>query len=270
MKQLVHDITQRLTEVYPPEEARDIAWWILEEVTGLNRSQLLTACKDTTNIPNLEIILTRACKKEPIQYIFGRTQWYGLDLELNHDTLIPRPETAELVEWVPDTLESPVRVLDIGTGSGCIALKLKQLHPAWQVEGVDISPEAVACATRNAERNGLDVSFRTLDILSDAPSCAYDIVVSNPPYICERERAEMDRIVLNWEPERALFVPDDDPLLFYRRIAALRCGRWLYFEINEAYGHEVVAMLREMGYTDIELKQDMYGKDRMVRARAKE
>lgn len=273
MKSLIHDITTRLSSVYPPPEARDMAWWILEEVTGRSRTELLTECKDTTNIPNLEIILARACKKEPIQYIFGHTEWYGLDLKLNADTLIPRPETAELVERITTmhyalcTMHSP-KVLDIGTGSGCIALKLKQLHTTWQVEGIDISPAAIEIARENAVRNGLDVSFRVLDILSDSPGTDYDIVVSNPPYICMRERADMDDNVLDWEPHRALFVPDDDPLLFYRRIASLRCGQQLYFEINEAYGHEVVNMLQGLGYTDIQLHQDIYGKDRFISSRA--
>ena len=263
-------IINRLTPLYPPEEAREIAFWVLEEMTGLDRFTL-SACKDTKNISNIEIILQRIIKKEPIQYIFGHILWFGLDLKLSPATLIPRPETAELVEWISLNFKlSTLNCLDIGTGSGCIALKLKALHPDWNITGVDISPEAVAIAQENARRHHLDVAFLEQDIFSlhsTLYTLHYDAVISNPPYVLESEKSTMDSTVLDYEPASALFVPDEDPLRFYRRIAELRLGTWLYFEINEQMGPAMRELLTSLGYTDIEIKKDSYGKERMVRAR---
>ena len=262
-------ILSRLSGCYSPEEARELAFWVLEETTGLSRAAI-SARKDTQNISNIEIILKRLQKKEPIQYIFGHTLWYGLDLLVSPDTLIPRPETAELVDLVLRTMpkDQPLSVLDIGTGTGAIALALKSRRPDWQVTGLDISSSALAVARQNTARNNLDVQFRQADIL--APDCrlaAYDIVVSNPPYICESEKESMESNVLDYEPASALFVPDTDSLLFYRRIAALKKGRFLFFEINSRFGAEVAQLLRDFGYTDVNIYQDMYGKERMVSGR---
>ncbi len=290
---MIDYITSRLTPTYSPSEAREIAFWVLEELTGQDRFTL-SACKDTKNISNIEIILERIIKKEPIQYIFGHILWSGLDLKLNSSTLIPRPETAELVDWINTSFNfqlsnnraplglRTLNCLDIGTGSGCIALSLKQHHPDWQVTGLDISPEAIALARENALRNHLDVRFIEQDIfslnftLSNLQTTLnsklstlnyFDLVVSNPPYVLESEKLSMDSNVLDYEPARALFVPDEDPLRFYRRIAQLKLGTWLYFEINEKMGTEVSALLASLGYVDIEIKRDSYGKERMVRAR---
>ena len=193
----------------------------------------------------------------------------GLDLRVTPATLIPRPETAELVEWILHVADrdKQLRVVDIGTGSGCIAIALKKSASAWQVTGVDISHEALAVAKENAERNHVEVYWQQMDILSpiaNNPLPIADIIVSNPPYICEKEKVDMEARVLDYEPASALFVPDDDALLFYRRIASLKAASMLFFEINEAYGEQVCTMLHEMGYTDIELKEDIYGKPRMV------
>lgn len=160
-----------------------------------------------------------------------------------------------------------MRVLDIGTGSGCIAIALKHRAPQWYVMGIDISSEALEVARDNAQRNGVEVEWQQLDILDKnletKDDWQWDIVVSNPPYICEKEKIDMESRVLDYEPHSALFVPDTDPLLFYRRIASLKAPM-LFFEINEAYGIEVCEMMREMGYMNVELKHDMYGKPRMV------
>lgn len=267
MNDLIRYIASRLSDIYPPDECRDMAWWIAEETTGMSRTQLLCGCKDTKIIPNLEIILSRLRQKEPIQYIFGHTLWNGLDLSVTPATLIPRPETAELVEYVlhgtQNVATRPLRVLDIGTGSGCIAIALKKARPHWEVCGVDISEEALAVAKRNAVHNQAEVLFGRKDILSDEIG-DFDIIVSNPPYICEQEKADMERNVLDYEPASALFVPDSDPLLFYRRIASLRKAPLLFFEINEAYSRETTEMLRDFGYTDIHLIHDIYGKPRIV------
>ena len=270
----IRDISTQLQAAYPKDEAEALAWWIAEETTGLSRSQLLCGYKGTTNFPHMQEIISRLLHFEPIQYIFGHTLWCGLDLKVSPATLIPRPETAELVERIQNTeyriqTDHPFRVLDIGTGSGCIAIALKKVHPNWQVTGLDISEEALEIAKENAQQNGVEVVFKQLDILSkNAESIGtFDIVVSNPPYICEKEKIEMRRNVLDYEPATALFVPDEDPLLFYRRIAQLRIGKYLFFEINEAYAKELKEMLSQFGYTDIQITNDIYGKPRIIEGR---
>lgn len=296
MIQQIRDIAAQLASVYPQDEAESLAWWIMEEKTGLSRSQILSGCKSTQNFAYLQIfepIIDRLLHFEPIQYIFGHTLWNGLDLLVTPATLIPRPETAELVETISNHFKqlqttSNFRVLDIGTGSGCIAISLKKAHPEWQVTGIDISTEAIEIAKENAKRNGVEVEFKIADIFdsneenlpyiqivpqgkeSSIFNLQYDIVVSNPPYICESEKKDMRRNVLDYEPASALFVPDNDPLRFYRRIASLASNHSplaLFFEINEAYPAELSAMLDSLGYTDIHLTHDIYGKPRIIEAR---
>ncbi len=282
MKEIITYITSQLIDLYPQDEAQALAWWIVEESTGLSRNEILTGCKGTKNIPNLQTIIDRLHHFEPIQYIFGRSEWYGLDLKVTQDTLIPRPETAELVERInhekAHTKNMPLSVLDVGTGSGCIAIALKKAHPEWEVMGIDISEGAIEVAKENAKRNKVEVEFRVADIfrtlkereLRDSidKNPPYDIVVSNPPYICEREKEEMRPNVLDYEPHTALFVPDEDPLKFYRRIASLHLGSLLFFEINEAYPKEIATMLSGLNYSDIQLSKDVYGKARIIQARS--
>ena len=302
MKQHLDYIITQLRGYVAEEELYELAYWILEETTGLSRTQILMDCKDTKknvyeqekdsfhchrphfsattsgectseqaeakeaeNIPNIEIILEKVRAHMPIQYIFEHTEWMGLDLRVTPATLIPRPETAELVEWILQTANhyQPLRLADIGTGSGCIAIALKQTCPLWHVTGIDISQEALVVAQGNAQRNQVQITWKQLDILSESLD-SYDIIVSNPPYICQKEKADMDARVLLHEPHSALFVPDSDPLLFYRRIAQMRAAKNLFFEINEAYGKEVCDMLKQLGYQHITLKCDIYGKERMV------
>ena len=257
----------------------------MEELTGKSRTELQFGCKDTAFSPIMQEksqeIISRLLHFEPIQYIFGHTLWCGLDLLVTHATLIPRPETAELVERINKPTQTlpegkALKVLDIGTGSGCIAIALKKAHPSWSVTGIDISPEAIAIARENARRNKVDVRFEVANIFEfNEENPNYDIVVSNPPYICESEKSAMRPNVLNFEPSSALFVPDDDPLRFYRRIAELFSlplegrgrERGLFFELNEAYGPQLSAMLDSLGYTDIQIHKDIYGKDRIIEAR---
>ena len=272
MIEFVKQIASQLQVAYPADEAEALAWWIVEEETGLSRSQILTGCKITKNFAHVQEIITRLLHFEPIQYIFGHTFWCGLNLKVTPATLIPRPETAELVETIshfPFPI-SHCRVLDIGTGSGCIAIALKKAHPEWQVTGSDISADAIEIAKENALRNNAEIEFEQMDIFSDEIETigTFDIVVSNPPYICEKEKAGMRRNVLDYEPAQALFVPDNDPLLFYRRIASLRLGKQLFFEINEAYPKELTTMLEELGYTDIQVTNDIYGKPRIIQGRS--
>lgn len=282
MKEIITYITSQLIDLYPQDEAQALAWWIVEESTGLSRNEILTGCKGTKNIPNLQTIIDRLHHFEPIQYIFGHTEWHGLDLKVTPATLIPRPETAELVDRInheeAHTNNLPLRVLDIGTGSGCIAIALKKAHPEWEVMGIDISEGAIEVAKENAKRNEVEVEFRVADIfrtlkereLRDSidKNPPYDIVVSNPPYICEREKEEMRPNVLDYEPHSALFVPDDDPLTYYRRIASLHLGAHLFFEINEAYPSEMATLLNELQYTEIQVSEDIYGKARVIQARS--
>ena len=273
---LIGHIIESLRDCYPAEELHDLAYWVAEELTGMSRTELITRCKDTQKFPELEIILQKLRAHEPVQYIFAHTSWMGLDLALSPATLIPRPETAELVEWILSLFpqqKSPIssgssslRVADIGTGSGCIAIALKAHRPDWILTGIDISGDALAIAQDNGQRNHVSVAWQQCDILTDEID-DFDIIVSNPPYICNYERQGMDRRVLDYEPASALFVPDSDPLLFYRRIAEIKRGQHLFFEINEAYGEEVCALLTSLGYVDVQRKQDMYGKERMVYGR---
>ena len=298
MKQIISQISSQLQPAYPEDEARSLAWWIMEELTGKSRTELQFGCKDTAFSPIMQEksqeIISRLLHFEPIQYIFGHTLWCGLDLLVTPATLIPRPETAELVERINVQMvnDQMVNVLDIGTGSGCIAIALKKAHPSWSVTGIDISPEAIAIARENARRNKVEVNFQVADIFDfneenpkfeeivppagkEILNPKYDLVVSNPPYICESEKTSMRPNVLNFEPSSALFVPDSDPLLFYRRIAELFSlplegkgrERGLFFEINEAYGPQLSAMLDNLGYTDIQIHKDIYGKDRIIEAR---
>ena len=301
----ISNIQSALQAAYPADEANALAWWIAEELTGLSRTELQFGCKGTnfsSHMQEIETIIDRLLHFEPIQYIFGHTLWNGLDLKVTPSTLIPRPETAELVERISNfkfqisNFKSPFKVLDVGTGSGCIAIALKKAHPEWSVTGIDISPEAIEVAKENARRNNVEVDFYVADILSPSmgesegasnlkfqiSNLKYDVVVSNPPYICESEKVSMKSNVLDYEPSSALFVPDSDPLLFYRRIAELQTRRspnskqgethppkplFLFFEINEAYGPQLSPMLGSIGYTDIQIHKDIYGKDRIIEAR---
>ena len=286
MKQLINDITAQLLPCYPEDEARSLAWWIVEEETGLSRSQILSGCKITKNLAHVQEVIDRLLHFEPIQYIFGHTEWCGLDLRVTPATLIPRPETAELVEKINQqsaisNQQSAIRVLDVGTGSGCIAIALKKAHPEWQVTGIDISSEAIEVARENAARNGVEVTFQVADIFSDEMTKylnkwymvndqMVNIVVSNPPYSTESEKSSMRPNVLNFEPHTALFVPDSDPLRFYRRIAELlknHQSSHLFFEINEAFGEEMRDLLAGLGYTDILITNDIYGKARIIEGR---
>ena len=269
----IKQIASQLSTVYPADEAEGLAWWLAEEMTGLTRTELQFGCKDTTIFANMQKNIDRLLHFEPIQYIFGHTLWCGLDLKLSRATLIPRPETAELVEKVLNTKyniqpDHALRVLDVGTGSGCIAIALKKRHPEWEIKGIDISEEAIEVAKENAKRNDVNVEFKVADIFDfTGEKCdSYDIVVSNPPYVCEREKMSMSPNVLEYEPSSALFVPDEDPLRFYRRIASLHLGKYLFFEINEAYGPEMQLLLGKESYEDIRLMKDIYDKCRFVSA----
>lgn len=262
---------QRLVPVYGEGEAQAIARLIYEVRYGLTLSDLLMGRDSSVPQDELEQIAIRLERQEPVQYILGQADFCGRMFIVNKHVLIPRPETAELCQWIVPSK----KILDIGTGSGCIAITLAAEMPEAELTAWDISEEALKVAEENAKRTNVHVSFEQIDILhlpSNLLHQTYDLIVSNPPYICNKERACMEANVLEHEPHTALFVPDDDPLLFYRAIAqygqtALEPEGWLYFEINPLYAQPLSDMLHMMSYHDIELKLDQYGKQRMIRAK---
>jgi release factor glutamine methyltransferase len=204
----------------------------------------------------------------------GSTEFYGLNFKVNESVLIPRPETEELVDWVRTSMDlnKSYSMLDIGTGSGCIAISLKSIFANATLTAVDISESALITAAKNALANGLSIDFKQLDILQvNLLPEKYHVIISNPPYIPTKEKVEIDAHVLDYEPHLALFVPNADPLLFYRKIAnlakeSLYEGGFLFFEIHRDYGQQTIQMLSEMDFKLIELKKDIFGNDRMVRA----
>lgn len=348
MKTTIQLLRQRLSPLYPQGEVRAISELLLEEVCGLTRTQILLHRDDLVLPPSQAQLLAsyadRLALGEPVQQVLGYEWFCGRRFRVTRDVLIPRPETAELIQWIVDSpvdkwvdnpvdtsldnprenpvdipMENPVdkgvekggrtpvdnpmdnpeekgmdngvekgvdkgvenpliTIVDVGTGSGCIALTLAADIHNSQVVAVDLSTAALRVAEENAKALGIkNVRFCQADALSTGilrviPELStVDILVSNPPYICHRERSEMSVNVLDYEPQMALFVPDEDPLLFYRAIARaglqmLRPGGWLYFEINEAYGPATCDLLRSLGYQQVELRRDMDGRDRMVRA----
>lgn len=272
-------IHQQLRLEFPDEQERTIVVsMILQHITGLNKTDI--AIQPNFRVNESDIVWLRNAiedliDQKPIQYVIGYEEFYGLKFKVNKNVLIPRPETEELVKWVLDdfcTSSAKLSVIDLGTGSGCIAVALKQNHLNWNVSAIDKSVEALKVAQSNASENGVEVDFMTNDLLDFIPlKQKFDIVVSNPPYIRNSEKELMHKNVLDYEPEMALFVDDADPLIFYKAIAQLsqtllKDQGLIYLEINEALGKETVTMLKESGYDKVELKLDMFGKPRMIKA----
>jgi release factor glutamine methyltransferase len=266
---------EKLTPLYDVMEAERFFTISLEELKGWKRVDVALnphAELSADEIVKWDKVLEALEQQKPIQYIFGRTHFYGLDFEVNEHTLIPRPETEELVEWVIHENKSRGRVtiLDIGTGSGCIAISLAKNLPDAQVFAIDVSAGALEVAKKNALNNNVNVTFIQQDILvAEKLEDQLDVVVSNPPYVRNLEKAEIKPNVLDYEPHLALFVDDNDALLFYRKIALLAKGNLpqngkVYFEINQYLGLETAQMLEEFGFTNVVLRKDMYGNDRML------
>ena len=263
-------------------EASAIAFMLLEDATGQDKVQLMTADTITADTSRLLSQAHAIAAGTPVQYVLGYALFCGMKFHVNPHVLIPRPETEELVEWVINTLSTTENqhILDIGTGSGCIAITLARRLPQAKVTALDISSEALQTARLNAQELHVEVDFIQTDILKE-PLCSLsslrslcDAVVSNPPYICQSEAAQMEANVLDHEPHLALFVPDTTPLLFYDAIARtalslLTPGGYLFFEINRQYGSEVISLLQSLGYTNIQLRKDQFGNDRMIRAQMK-
>lgn len=270
-----NELRHLLTPLYGDDEAKAMARMVYDVRFGLSLADICIG-KDTQLSANsqaeLREIAERLLRQEPVQYVLGQATFCGRTFHVDERVLIPRPETEELCRWILE--EKATNILDIGTGSGCIAVTLAAELPLAQVTAWDLSEGALEVAKENARRHQAAVRFEQVDALciQQTPIAnGYDLIVSNPPYICRKEAEAMEANVLEHEPHTALFVPDDDPLLFYRAIArygmeALCDGGWLYFEINPLYADMLAKMLSSMAYHDIETRHDQYGKLRMTRA----
>lgn len=274
MNKIVAYIRSRLQPYYTAEEVSALLRIVCCDLLGQAPTDYYLG-KDIALSPKkeqeLEDILQRLSRFEPLQYIEGRTLFLGREFWVAPGVLIPRPETEELVELMLKEIPADARILDVGTGSGCIAISLAKELPDTLVTAWDVSPEALSVARVNARKLQANVRFVECDVLACQVDEVglYDVIVSNPPYVTEAEKADMEPNVLQWEPSLALFVPDDDPLRFYRRIAVLgrdmlADGGRLYFEINRAYGREMVEMLRTMGYVGVRVEKDLSQNDRFV------
>ena len=271
-----------LTSIYDEMEIESFFYIVLEHLHQLKRIDLALQPGfeiSENETKKWENILTELKKQKPIQYIIGETEFYGLKFLVNENVLIPRQETEELVEWIVSSCELRVealrqaqclKVLDIGTGSGCIAISLAKNIINSEVTAIDVSEKALEIAQKNAELNGVEVKFILKDILNTEDlEETFDIIVSNPPYVRNLEKHEIKPNVLDNEPQLALFVEDDDALLFYRKITELAMKNLsengkLYFEINQYLGKETVELLEKLGFRNVELKKDIYGNDRMI------
>ncbi len=271
-------IRKELESYYPKPETESFIRLIFSSLKSFNSTDLIIKRDEVlTDDDRFRIteIVRRLKTHEPIQYILGETEFFGLPFSVSADVLIPRPETEELVDWIlKDTSLSQPVILDVGTGSGCIPVSLKTYLPEATAMACDISEKALNVARYNAELNKVEVEFFHLDILNPALPASFpklDILVSNPPYVTEKEKQLMQRNVLEFEPHTALFVPDDEPLKFYSALVLfgknhLKEGGRIYWEINEEFGNECVKLLGENGFDNIQLRKDINGKNRMVSA----
>ena len=291
-------LRQRLQTVYDEQESINISSLVMEHVTGLSRMDRLTKKDIPLNVHQLHHLTEiehRLIKHEPVQYILGKSWFAGMELFVDKGVLIPRPETEELVEWIVNDVKEKginvfsndpteadkttiLKILDIGTGSGCIALALKKKMPKAEVWGCDISEEALNVARRNGAALNIRVDFQGVNFLDEAQQKflpSVDIIVSNPPYIPHQNKETMHANVLDHEPHTALFVPDNDALVFYKALATfvkkrLHAGGTIYAEIHENLGTEVKKLFEKEGYADVAIKNDMQGKQRMVRIKVDE
>jgi release factor glutamine methyltransferase len=280
IQQAQHDLIAVLTPQYGEGEARSMSRIVFEDYFNIKPNNENDENVFQTFLKgDFEIIKDRLLRGEPVQYVVGFAWFYGLKFKVNNSVLIPRPETEELVEWVLETAKTfqkadkKVRILDIGTGSGCIPVTLKVKNPKLEVSAVDVSESALITSSRNAYRYGAEIDFKRIDILNTSAwtdLCNFDIIVSNPPYIPHAEKALMEGNVLDFEPHLALFVDNDNALIFYENIAdfALRhldTEGVLFFECNQYNAQEVLKMLKLKGFKNVELRKDMSGNDRMVK-----
>lgn len=286
IKKLKKYFVDAVSELHPSEEVQSFFNLLSEKYLGMSRIEIaLNSDKSISeeNISKFEKAIQRLKNFEPIQYIIGETEFFGLPFKVDENVLIPRPETEELVDWILEEREErrekrgeEFRVLDIGTGSGCIPISLVSKFPEANITALDISKGALEVAKQNAKLNKVNINFIEADILNlntwdlKFENLEFDIIVSNPPYVRELEKELMEPNVVKHEPATALFVKDNDPLLFYRKIAQfgkqyLKPNGLLFFEINEYLGESMLELLKEEGYSEIEIKKDIFGKNRMIK-----
>jgi len=266
-----------LLDFYPENEIKSIMYISIDFHLGLTKSGTILQSERVLKDDEISVfinIVDRLKNMEPIQYILSETKFYGLSFYTKKGILIPRPETEGLVDWIiKDNQGSEKKYLDIGTGSGCIIISLaKNLKGTF--DAIDISEKSIRISEENSIKNKVNINLKKTDILCSELKGEWDVIVSNPPYVLRSEKEVMNKNVLNWEPETALFVEDTDPLLFYEEISkksltVLRKNGYLYFEINENFGNETIKLLEEIGFVNIELKKDINGKDRMIKAMCK-
>jgi len=273
LKRYLH---QEIESIYPKTEIDSFFFLLLEERLGLYRKDWIINHEMKINKDQISILkkdVTQLKKEIPIQHIFGKTEFYGFPFKVTSDTLIPRPETEELISWICESVDDKnLSILDIGTGSGCIAITLKKVIQEATVSAIDVSTKALKVAKQNAEINKVSINLIEQNILSlkELPK-QFDIIVSNPPYVRNLEKQEIKNNVLNNEPHLALFVDDKNPLIFYDKIAELAykhlsLNGMLFFEINEYLGNETLELVKSKGFKKVELKKDMFGKNRMIKA----
>ncbi|WP_091897412.1 peptide chain release factor N(5)-glutamine methyltransferase [Polaribacter sp. KT25b] len=277
------EFSTKLSDIYPKTEIDSFFFILMDEFLNLKRINI--TLQPDFRIPYdifilLQNALERLKNEEPIQYIIGNTEFYGFPFLVDENTLIPRPETEELVEWIlleVEKLESlkvgkPLNILDIGTGTGCIPISLAKNLPTAIISAIDVSSDALKIAKKNADLNNVEIEFIETDILkTNSLSKQFDIIISNPPYVRELEKVEIQNNVLQNEPHLALFVSDENPLIFYDKIADLAKKQLtknglLFFEINQYLGNETVKMLEKKGFKNIELRKDLFGNNRMIKA----
>ena len=277
IRDLVHEMRSELRGVYPEREINSLIPLVMNRFTHLKKPHHLHLHQDdmasASQVSHIKDIIKQLKSGKPIQQILGETEFYDLTIKIKPSVLIPRQETEELVDWIiADFQDKPVRILDIGTGSGCIALALAQNMEKAEVHALDVSREALELAKENARINKTPIHIFQADILNDdQPSSQYGLIVSNPPYVRESEKKFMHKNILEHEPHQALFVDDKIPLFFYRKIlkfaqSHLAPKGWVYFEINEAMGQEMARLIEKEGYHNIRLKNDLNGKNRMIKA----
>lgn len=278
IKQYRAQFIKELAEIFDEKEIESFFYITLEAFHQMKRVDLVLQPNfeiDAMQLLQWETVLSQLKTHKPIQYILGETEFFGLPFYVNENTLIPRPETEELVDWIlkeskVESQKTKVKILDIGTGSGCIAISLAKNIPNAQVYAIDVSEKALATAQKNAERNNVNVTFLNKNILeTEDLEQDFDIIVSNPPYVRNLEKAEINKNVLEYEPHLALFVEDEDALIFYRKITELATKNLyengqLYFEINQYLGAGMISLLQKYNFKNIELRQDIYGNDRMI------
>jgi len=267
-----------LKDLYNDKELNNIILWTLEHYTGLTKTRLLIQKESRVSesvLLKIKFAINDLKKLRPIQYILGETEFCNLNFVVNENVLIPRPETEELVKWITDDNKGSdcLSLLDIGTGSGCIAISISNIMKNWKIDGFDISEKAVEVAVENNKKNNSSVSYSVFDILNKSnwdKAGNYDIIVSNPPYIPEKEKASMSKNVTEFEPDIALFVPDDSPFVFYEKISdfaleKLNNNGQVYFEIHENYSQELLKIFEKKNFKEVQIRNDINNKPRMMK-----